>query len=853
MSDRVFTVEVRPQLPQRIARLEELANDLYYSWVRSARRLFSQLDKATWKDCNSNPKVFLRRVSQQTLDKAATDPIFLSEYGRVLSVYDTYMQEQPLARAALGIDREQDLIAYFSAEFGLHQSLPIYAGGLGILAGDYCKAMSNLWVPFFGVGLLYREGYFKQRILCNGEQQEEYPHVDPEDLPIHPAVDAHGKEVRISVELEGRQVWLRVWRVRVGHICLCLLDSDLEENTPEDRRITNQLYGGGSDERIRQEVVLGVGGTRALRALDLQPSVWHINEGHAGFLVLERCREYVAQGHDFDTALTLVAGNTVFTTHTPVPAGHDIFTWEQICHYLGALQGQLGIDPDACRKLGSSPLNPAGFNMTTLSINGSGYQNGVSRIHGTVASSMESYNWPQIPAEENPITYVTNGVDAETFLGRAWISLFEMYKGRGWRAKLTDIGFWDEFIAQIPDQVYKSVRQILKAELLNEVKRRVVIQYRRNGSSEMLIQQVVKPLNASFQEILIIGFARRFATYKRATLLFRDLPRLQALLSDPHRPVLLLFAGKAHPNDQPGKQLIREIAQLSQRPEFIGKLILLEDYNLSLARTLYPGVDLWLNLPEYPKEACGTSGMKAAINGAVNLSVLDGWWGEAYDGSNGWAITPSGEPSAELRDRNEAAELLNLLEQEVIPSFFAEDDSRWIGISKASMKSILPRFNAMRMARDYIDRLYIPARDHGRRLARDNGADARRLAEWKHRVRQAWPGVRLRLASEPPAAVASGAPCPIEVTAELNGLSHEDVVVECVFGEQDHLERFIPRECVSFTCSGDNERGETRFHLDIARQTTSEPLTGLEHYKIRIYPHHELLSHPFACGCMLWL
>jgi len=853
MSGTVFSVEIQPRLPEKIQRLDELANDLYYSWDRSVRRLFSHLDWATWTSCNSSPKVFLRRISQQTLDRAAQDPIFLAEYGRVLSVYDTYMQERPLMAMDKGLDYHKDLIAYFSLEFGLHQSVPIYAGGLGILAGDYCKAMSNLWMPFIGIGLLYREGYFTQRILCSGEQQQHYPHINPEDLPVTPTLDKDGSRVRVRVELRGREVQLQVWEVKVGHIRLYLLDSDLTENDPEDRVITYKLYGGGSEDRIRQEIVLGIGGTRALRALGLQPSVWHINEGHAGFLIVERCRAHTTGGMTFDEALALVSSNTVFTTHTPVPAGHDIFGHDLILGCFGTYLSEAGIGTNRFLELGTSPANPQGFNMTALSLRGSCFHNGVSRIHSRVASQMESHIWPQVPPEDNPITYVTNGVDAETFLGQAWVALFEMYTGRGWRAKLTDQQFWQKFIADIPDHAYRSVREIQKAGLLTHARRLAEIQFRRDGANESQLRQITRLLDPKHLDTLIIGFGRRFATYKRATLLFQDPQRLARLLNNPERPVLLLFAGKAHPNDEPGKQLIRDIMTISKRTEFRGKVVLLENYNLSLARQLCSGVDVWLNVPEYPKEACGTSGMKAAMNGATNLSVLDGWWGEAYDGDNGWAIMPSEEQEPTIRDQKEAMELLNLLEEEVVPLFFSEDQQGWIKKSKASMISILPRFNSIRMARDYLSKLYLPAKKHGAELHKDEGAGARELAAWINKLRDAWPKVKIRQASSLPSAIETGDSFLVEIAADLNGLDPSDVIVECVLGTMDSMEQFLPRESLPLSLDGSNDRNEHLFRIDLRAAGKQQPLSGLEHFKIRIYPHHPLLSHPFACGCMLWL
>lgn len=852
-----FSVEIRPVLPERLTRLEDLANDLYYSWNRGVRRLFRHLDKRTWALCRSNPKVFLRRVSQAKLEEAARDPIFLADYGGTLSAYDTYMQERPLTEIESSFDMEHDLIAYFSAEFGFHQSMPIYAGGLGILAGDYCKSMSNLWVPFVGVGLLYREGYFAQSIECDGTQLARYPHVDPEDLPVVPALDPSGKAPDVQVSIDGRPVRLKVWEARAGHIKLYLLDSDVPENAPGDRTITAQLYGGGGETRIKQEIVLGIGGVRALRAMQREPTVWHINEGHAGFQVLERCREQVGRGMEFDSALELVAANTVFTTHTPVPAGHDIFDTNLVRSHFAAYIDELGLGEERFFALGTDPRHPSGFNMTTLSMRGSRFRNGVSRIHGRVASEMEGYLWPQIPAAENPIHYVTNGIDVDTFLGESWAALFDMYMGRGWRAKLADAGFWKEFIGSIPNHVYQSVRQIHKNAMCAEIRRRLIIQLRRSGCSDVIIRDVTQYLTPHNRDILVIGFARRFATYKRATLLFNDLERMARLVNDPERPVIFLFAGKAHPDDEPGKKLIKQVVEISLRPEFRGRVLMLEGYNLSLARDLYPGVDVWLNVPEYPKEACGTSGMKAGINGAMNLSVLDGWWGEAFDGEHGWAITPHPELDSATRDKQEAAELLSLLEREVVPLYFSRnvdgERAAWIEKSKASMRAILPHFNGMRMVNDYLSDLYAPAAQQGRLLADDGASGARKLAQWRNRVAQAWPNLEVRLASMPPSRVEHGESMLVAVNVALNGLSTEDVQVECVIGSENVLGEFIPTGNVMLEYADGAAEGEARYQADLCAPHPHFGFDGLQHYQIRVYPYHSLLNHRFECGLMLWL
>jgi glycogen phosphorylase len=851
-----ISVEINPILPESLKRLEDLAGDLYYTSEPEVQRLFSFLDEECWEACGQNPKVFLRRIPQRKLEALARDPALLTEYRQVLSSYDTYLEQTASQEVRKYLHPKCDLVAYFSAEFGFHASIPIYAGGLGILSGDYLKSMSNLRVPFVGVGMLYHQGYFTQRILPGGEQRADYPYIEAADLPVVPARDAQDREVRVKVELPGRAVWLRVWQAHAGHLKLYLLDSDLPENSAADRMITYHLYASDTDIRIQQEIVFGIGGTRALRALGHAPSVWHLNEGHAAFQILERCREYVVEGMDSEVALERVAANTVFTTHTPVAAGHDVFDPALMRGYFQEMIARLGMSEERFLSLGASPNTPHGFNMTCLALRGSRFHNGVSRIHGRVASEMESHLWPQVPPAENPLGYVTNGVDVSSMLGPSWVALLDMYVGRGWRTRLTDESFWHAFIDRIPDHVYLSTRQILKLQMLDDVRQRMLLLHRRNGLSESLITHLTRFLTSVSINTLFVGFARRFATYKRADLLFHDLPRLARIVNDPGRPVVFLFAGKAHPSDQPGQELLRHIYEISMRSEFQGRVLILEDYSLAMARKLLPGVDVWLNNPEYPLEACGTSGMKAAINGGINLSVLDGWWAEAYDGENGWAITHHPELSAATRDTQEAGELLTLLEEQVVPLFYSRnvdgEPQAWVKKSKASMKTVLPRFNGVRMSMDYLRELYAPAIRHCDALSLGGGTGASELVQWKRRVAEAWTGVRLRLATEPPAAIPMGDPLTLQVAALLNGLDASDVVVECLAGRENDVEGFVAARAITMERKGQEADGETIFAADLQGHGDLR-LEGLHQFRIRIYPFHPLLAHRFECGCMVWL
>ena len=847
-----FSLEVQPVIPQRLARLTELANDLLYSWDRQVRGLFFRLDSDLWEQCGHNPKVFLRRVSQKRLNEVVEDRVYMEEYNRVLSVYDTYHHEPMRSDVGDLLETGRDQVAYFCAEFGFHESVQLYSGGLGILAGDHCKAASDLGIPFVAVGLLYRQGFFTQTIDGHGNQIAHYAPTQFADLPMTPALDAKGKEIHVHVRLSGREVMLRVWRIKAGHIQLYLLDSDLPENSEADRRITYQLYGGDVHNRIQQWIVLGIGGVRALRAIGLKPTAWHINEGHAAFMVLERVRELVAHGLDFDAALEATAANTVFTTHTPVPAGHDVFDHSLMESYFSEFARELKIDMQHLLAVGSSPETQGGFNQTALALRGSRFRNGVSRIHGEVAARMSAYVWPQVPADENPLGYVTNGVHVPTFLAREWTNLFDMRFAGGWRNELLNPDYW-RMIDSIPDHSYWSLRQSLKSEMLAEVCKRVVLQHRRNGYSESLIERLTAHLLPSETEVLTIGFARRFATYKRANLLFSDPQRLARLLNNSQRPMLLVFAGKAHPHDLPAQNLIKMIHEYSRLPEFEGRLILVEGYDMALARKLVTGVDVWLNTPEYPLEASGTSGEKAAINGVINLSVLDGWWGEGYNGDNGWAITPHG-PAFErsYRDREEGAELLDIIESQVLPLYYARDghgySAGWVKKSKASMKSILPKFNAQRMVMDYVRNYYAPARQMNLVMSGNDYARARELAVWRRKIDANWPRVRLRRLDQVSTEIRAGQTLSMRVAAKLEGLAPDEVLVECLVGTVSEIGQFIKLDTHVFEAGERLDSGETLFNLKMVPR-----LSGLQYYKIRMFPFHPTLAHRYEAGYLLWL
>lgn len=843
-----YVLEVRPRIPPRLIRLRELADNLWYAWDRPTRYLFAHLDKRLWEAVGQSPKALLNRVDEQRLIDAVDDPLYMDRYNRVLSAYDTYHGE-PRRRSAGERLEQDDLVAYFCAEFGFHESLPIYSGGLGILAGDHCKAASDLRLPFVGVGLLYRQGYFSQTIDSDGNQNAAYNDADFDDLPVTPVVTEGGGELHVVVDLESREVEVKVWQARVGHVMLYLLDTDLASNTDADRRITHRLYGGDRVTRIEQEIVLGVGGARALAAIGLEPAVWHINEGHAAFLVLERMRRKVAEGADFASALEMVAARTVFTTHTAVPAGHDRFEPGMIRRYFEGFLRDTGATEQQLLALGGSDAG-AEFDMTTLAVRGSRFQNGVSRIHGEVTARMLKDLWPQVPSEENPVKSITNGVHTATFLAPEMRMLFDRYMELAAEPRYSGSGLRAGLEA-IPDHLFWSVRQQLKAQLFHLVRHRVQVQHFRNHGSEAHLDRLLKWVDPANPGVLTIGFGRRFAQYKRATLLFDDLDRLSEIMSDPERPIVFLFAGKAHPADGPGIDAMRRVQEVARMPRFEGRILLIEGYDLRLSRRMVSGTDVWLNNPVYPLEASGTSGMKAGINGVINLSVLDGWWGEGHEGDNGWAIKPaSTRLDPQQRDHEEARTLYEILQDQVIPLYYARGSMGhspgWIAMAKRSIASLLPRFNAARMVGEYVSDCYLPAARLGRRYAEGSGALAAGLAAWKARVRNAWTGVAIRRLDTPVRRIRFGESICLRTAVSLNGLHPDDIAVEAVMtrrigGDDDRcVYPLAPEGPV-----GDG--GEQVYSFDL-----SPELCGHLDYAIRAYPWHDGLAHRFETGLMVW-
>jgi glycogen phosphorylase len=699
-------------LPRRINRLGELAYNLWWTWNPQAQRLFYRIDFALWERLNHNPLRLLASVGRVEINAAAQDPVYLELYDRVFANFDDYIKNTDTWTARNYKTRTKQTIAYFSMEFGLHEILPIYSGGLGVLAGDHMKQASDLGLPIVGVGLMYAEGYFSQRISEDGWQDATNNPLNFDDLPVMPVLNKKDELLKITINFPDRAVNACIWELRVGRVPLYLLDSDLDENNAVDRKLTSRLYWSDIDLRVSQEVLLGLGGVRALRAMGFDPSVWHMNEGHAAFLTLERVRELVAAGQTFDKAVAATRKGNVFTTHTPVPAGNDEFPLWLVDKNLSNFWPELGLNRDQFVDLARhQQAYGETFSMPILALRLSDGRNAVSELHGRVARKMWHFLWPKVEEDEDvPITSITNGVHTATWMARRLRVLFDKYLGEGWLDRLDDPETWAK-VDGIPGHELWSVRMHLKRKLTFYVLNRVRTHWMKGDLHPV---QTIASGALLDPYVLTVGFARRFATYKRASLVFSDLDRLLEIINRPNRPVQIIFAGKAHPADEPGKMLIQEVYRTVKKAENGGRLVFLEDYDMNLARYLVQGVDVWMNTPRRPNEASGTSGMKAALNGVLNFSVLDGWWREAFNGSNGWAIGEDADLDTEVQDSADSESLYDALENKIVPLFYGDRGNediphKWVVMIKESIRTIAPQYSTRRMMKEYLDRLYIPA------------------------------------------------------------------------------------------------------------------------------------------------
>ncbi len=826
--------------------MTELAYNILWSWEPEIRSLFRRLDPNLWQDCGYNPVLMLGRVSQSALQRAAADPRYMALYRNACNTYDSRTRKAPP-------QADGKLIAYFSAEYGLTECLPVYSGGLGVLSGDHLKSSSDQDYPLIGLGLLYQQGYFRQFLNPDGWQQERYPINDFYTLPVTPVKDDAGQDLKVTVRLPSGEVFIQVWKLDVGRITLYLLDTNIPENVlPQDRDITNSLYGGDIDTRIRQEIVLGIGGMRALKAMRLEPTVFHMNEGHSAFLALEQVRNYMRDSKlTFEEGVEAARASNVFTTHTPVPAGIDLFDPGLMYHYFSSYCAETGVDFQQLMTLGRrDPRNrDEHFSMAVLALNTSAYRNAVSKLHRQISQEMFHDLWPQLPVWEVPITSITNGVHGPSWLNGDLAALYDQYLQPDWRERFNDTAIWEQ-VRDIPDEELLDVHRRRKRRLVSFVRTRqhqAAVRRQASAGEVRRANEVLDP-NA-----FTIGFARRFATYKRATLLFRDVERLKRILLNKEMPVQVVLAGKAHPKDQPGKSFIREIVQLSRDPELWKHVVFLEDYDMKVGREMIQGVDLWLNNPRRGEEACGTSGMKAAINGVLNLSILDGWFDEAYERSGSWAIGDR-EPYSDDQDSLHASAIYYLLENEIVPMFYERKEQtprEWMRRVKQSLSYISPHFDCRRMVRQYMTELYDPAHTQHLRAREAGFAQVHDRAKWNARVRQLWDRVHFvetLPAAGQPGPVLSGKPVPVRATIELAGLTPGDVRVEVVLGRVDsngHLEETEVMVLPSIEQTGT----VAVFGTDIVPEWT-----GRVGYALRVSPNHfdDPLTRPCTSLLKWW-
>ena len=847
-------ITVNPQLPKRIGKLSEIANNLWWSWNTEFLRLFKMIDRDLWETCEKNPVKFLKQVSQDRLEAVATNQEFLKEYDRLAKEFDDYVTSKNTWFSNKYPENKKDLIAYFSAEYGLDQTIPIYSGGLGILSGDHLKSASDLGIPLVAVGLLYKNGYFHQKINGYGDQETEYNNIDLSNLPINPVKDENGDELKIYVKFEKRKIYLKVWQINVGRIKLYLLDSDIDENKPEDREVTLKLYGGDQEMRIKQEIVLGMGGTNLLtRALGLNPTVYHMNEGHSAFLILELIKNIIKEKKvSFEVAKDIASSKTVFTTHTPVPAGNDIFPIALVEKYFKEFWPRLGLEREEFLKLGMKPctdLEP-GFNMGILALKVAGKKNGVSKLHGAVSRELFGDVWPEIAANESPITYVTNGIHTCSWLAPSLKELYNKYLIPYWQDNIYKDEVWEN-INNIPNQELWEIHQQRKQKLLELVKESTTNRLRRSGYSYEKINDITSKLNPN---ALTIGFARRFATYKRATLIFRDLERITQILNNAERPVQLIFAGKAHPADKEGQDLIKRIHEISMMPQFKGKIFLLENYNIAMSRYLVSGVDVWLNNPRRPMEASGTSGQKASVNGVINFSVLDGWWAEGYNQENGWTIGTNAEfTSYEEQDDADSQSMYRTLEEKIIPTYYDKDENgiseKWMKIMKNSITSTGGKYSTSRMLVDYTNNLYMPLCNLTKKYY-ENIDNVAEFNLWKKNLYINWKDIKITQKNNlNNITMDAGNNIEVKCEVQLPNISVDNIEAQCYYGKilDNGIVENVSIIPMKLTAKDEENK--------IYEYTTKIELrTGGNYgYTFRVMPKHEMLLDSENLNLVKWI
>ena len=847
-------ITVNPQLPKRIGKLSEISNNLWWSWNTEFLRLFKIIDRDLWETCEKNPVKFLKRVSQDRLEAVATNTEFLKEYDRLAKEFDDYITSKNTWFSNKYPENKKDLIAYFSAEYGLDQTIPIYSGGLGILSGDHLKSASDLGIPLVAVGLLYKNGYFHQKINGYGDQETEYNNIELSNLPINLVKDENGEDLKINVKFEKRKVYLKVWQINVGRIKLYLLDSDIDENSPEDREVTLKLYGGDQEMRIKQEIVLGMGGTNLLtRALGLNPTVYHMNEGHSAFLILELIKNIIKEKKvSFEVAKDIASSKTVFTTHTPVPAGNDIFPIGLVEKYFKEFWPRLNLDREEFLKLGMKPCTEleTGFNMGILALKVAGKKNGVSKLHGAVSRELFGDVWPEIAANESPITYVTNGIHTCSWLAPSLKELYNKYLIPYWQDNIYKDEVWEN-INNIPNQELWGIHQQRKQKLLDIVKESTTNRLRRSGYSYEEINDITSKLNPN---ALTIGFARRFATYKRATLIFRDLERITQILNNADRPVQLIFAGKAHPADKEGQDLIKRIHEISMMPQFKGKIFLLENYNIAMSRYLVSGVDVWLNNPRRPMEASGTSGQKASVNGVINFSVLDGWWAEGYNQENGWTIGTNAEfTSYEEQDDADSQSMYRTLEEKIIPTYYSKDENgisdKWMKIMKNSIISTGGKYSTSRMLVDYTNNLYMPLCNLTKKYY-ENIDNVAEFNLWKKNLYINWKDIKITQKNNlNNITMDAGNNIEVKCEVQLPNIDVNNITAQCYYGKI--LDNGIVENVSIIPMKLSNSDDENRVY---EYTTRIELKTGGNYgYTFRVMPKHEMLLDSENLNLVKWI
>ena len=846
-------ITVNPQLPKRIEKLKEISYNLWWSWNTDFLRLFKVMDIDLWEKIDKNPVKFLKQVTQEKIEQAMQNTEFLKAYDKVVEDFEDYMKSKNTWFSKKYPENRNDLIAYFSAEYGLDQILPIYSGGLGILSGDHLKSASDLGVPLVAVGLLYQNGYFHQKINGRGEQETEYYDIEVENLPLTRVKDCNGKDILVAIQLPKRKLYLKAWKINVGRVELYLLDSDIEENNPEYRPITRTLYGGDQETRIQQEIVLGQAGVALLKALGLNPTVYHMNEGHSSFLILELIYTIMKEKKiSFQMAKDIVSAKTVFTTHTPVPAGNDIFPLSLVEKYFKGFWDKLGISKQEFFQMGMKPEAPLdnGFNMGILALKIAGKKNGVSKLHGAVSRELFGDIWPEIAANEAPITHVTNGIHTCSWLAPNLKKLYNQYLIPYWQDKIYDNEVWKK-IAEIPDKELWQAHQARKEKVLAIVKENTINRLRRSGYRYEDIMQMLSSLDPN---ALTIGFARRFATYKRATLIFKDLERITQILNDQNRKVQIIFAGKAHPADKEGQDLIKYIHEISMKPQFKGKIFILENYNIAMSRYLISGVDVWLNNPRRPMEASGTSGQKASLNGVINFSVLDGWWLEGYNSKNGWMIGENQEyADYEAQDRVDSQSIYDTLENKIIPMYYDKNEDgiseKWLQYMKESIISTGGRFSTSRMVTDYTDKLYMPLCN----LYHNYYTDLEKVAQfnsWKESLKSSWEQIEITQENNlDNITIDAGNNIEVKCKVKLGDMKPENIEAQVYYGKID--DNGVVDDITIIPMELEQADEENRIYAYKAKVKLING--GSYGYTFRVMPKHEMILDSANLNLVKWI